>query len=92
ATPFFNIVFDANGRAGVKFWPMRDGYEGVKIVTEIFATTDLHDFAKPDMADWTGRIPMAYDIASDTWKPADGIHRPAMFFKWRVDVVRVEEE
>jgi len=27
---------------------------------------------------------LSYDVASDTWYPADGIERPAMFFKWRI--------
>ena len=34
---------------------------------------------------------MRHDVMTDTWHPADGSHPDAMFFPWRVAVVRTEE-
>jgi len=47
--------------------------------------------ATEDLKDWEHLVPMRYNALDDTWKPADGINRPAMFFKWRINVVRTEE-
>ena len=80
---FFHVVMDAYGNPCVKFRAKRDPYEGVRVIETVYATTDL--------TDWTNLVPMRHDILDDTWKPADGVVRPAMFFKWRVEVERVEE-
>ena len=54
--------------------------EGVTVT--VLATDDLSDWSQAK------RIEMIYDPSDGTWKPADGIERPAMFFKWRIDVTR----
>ena len=44
--------------------------------------------ATEDLLDWSQAklIEMIYNPSDGTWKPADGIFRPAMFFKWRVEI------
>ena len=80
---FFHVVMDAYGNPCVKFRSKRDPYEGVVVAETVYATDDL--------ADWTNLVPMRYSVLDDTWKPSDGIYRPAMFFKWSAEVERVEE-
>ena len=80
---FFHVVTDAYGNPCVKFRAKRDPYEGVEVTETILATDDL--------TDWTHLIPMRYDALSDTWKPADGIYRDQMFFRWRIEFERTEE-
>lgn len=88
---FFHVVMDAYGNPCVKFRAKRDPYEGVRVIETVYATTDLTDMAESDSAKWQHRVQMRHDILDDTWKPADGVVRPAMFFKWSVEVERVEE-
>ena len=88
---FFHVVTDAYGNPCVKFRAKRDPYEGVRVIETIYATTDLADMADPDPANWPHRVQMRHDVLDDTWKPANGIYPPAMFFKWSLTVDRVEE-
>ena len=88
---FFHVVTDAYGNPCVKFRAKRDPYEGVRVIETVYATTDLSDMADPDPANWPHRVQMRHDVLDDTWKPANGVVRPAMFFKWSVEVERVEE-
>ena len=74
---------DAYGNPCVKFRAKRDPYEGV-VVSETVVATD-------DLLDWTHPIAMRYDALSDLWKPADGIYRDQMFFKWRIVLNRTDE-
>ena len=88
---FFHVVTDAYGNPCVKFRAKRDLYEGVRVIETVYATTDLADMADPDPANWPHRVQMRHDVLDDTWKPANGIYPPAMFFRWRIDLERVEE-
>ena len=80
---FFHVAMDAYGNPCVKFRAKRDPYEGV-VVSETVVATD-------DLLDWSHPIAMRYDALSDLWKPADGIYRDQMFFKWRIVLDRAEE-
>ena len=90
ATPFFRIV-SVGGNPRAAFLSMRDGYEGVRVITELFATTELSDMADPDPAHWPHRVEYVYDAYNDVWKPANGLEYPKMFFRWRIDFERTEE-
>ena len=58
--------------------PEQKNTEGVTV--SVLATEDLSDWSNAKL------IPMRYDATTGTWRPADGIDRPAMFFKWRIAV------
>ena len=75
--PLIDVSFDANGNPSVKI-PEQANTDGVTFT--VLATEDL--------ADWSNakRIEMRYNPSDGTWKPADGIDRPAMFFKWQITV------
>ncbi|MBO7684738.1 MAG: hypothetical protein J6V72_00045 [Kiritimatiellae bacterium] len=88
---FFHVTMDAYGNPCVKFRAKRDPYEGVEPNITIYAVLDLSDCISDDPAEWRNLVPMRYDVLSDTWHPADGSHPPKMFFKWRVNVNRVDE-
>ena len=88
---FFHVVMDAYGNPCVKFRAKRDPYEGVRVIETVYATTDITDMADPDPANWPHRVQMRHDVLDDTWKPANGVYPPAMFFKWSLTVDRVEE-
>ena len=88
---FFHVAMDAYGNPCVKFRAKRDLYEGVRVIETVYATTDITDMADPDPANWPHRVQMRHDVLDDTWKPANGIYPPAMFFRWRIDLERVEE-
>ena len=75
--PLIDVTFDADGTPSVKL-PEQKNTEGVTVT--VLATEDLSDWSNAKL------IEMLYDPADGTWKPADGIERPSMFFKWRVDV------
>ena len=81
--PFFRIVMDADGNPCVKFRAKRDPHGGVEAAETILATEDL--------TDWTHLIPMRHDALDGTWKPAAGVYPDQMFFRWRINVVRVDE-
>ena len=61
------------------------------MIETVYATTDITDMADPDPANWPHRVQMRHDVLDDTWKPANGVYPPAMFFRWRIDLERVEE-
>ena len=46
--------------------------------------------ATEDLVDWSNAklVEMLFDPSDGTWKPADDIDRPAMFFKWRLDLAK----
>jgi hypothetical protein len=88
--PMFHIAFDANGKPRIKL-PKQENDEGV--IVEVLASTDLTDFAKADLSEWTGRVLMQHDDLADEWRPAayyaapdDYVYPPAMFYKWCVSV------
>ena len=88
--PLFYLAFDANGRPYVKL-PKQENDEGV--IVDVLASTNLTDFAKADLSEWTGRVLMQHDDVADEWRPAayyaapdDYVYPPAMFFKWRISV------
>jgi hypothetical protein len=78
-----DIKFDADGTPGVKL-PEPKNTEGATVT--VLATEDLSDWSQAKL------IEMRYEPSAGIWKPADGIDRPAMFFRWRIDIARVEEE
>ena len=90
ATPFFRIV-TVSGKPRAAFLPTRDGYEGVQVNIQIYATSELTDMVDPDPAHWPHRVNYVYDTYNDVWKPATGLEYPKMFFRWRIDLERVEE-
>ena len=75
--PLIDVKFDENGHPCVKL-PEQKNTEGVTV--SVLATEDLSDWSNAKI------IPMSYDATTGTWHPADGIDRPAMFFKWRIAV------
>ena len=77
AEPLIDVAFDADGDPGVKL-PELQNTEGVTLT--VLATTNLADWSQAEL------VEMRYDPADGTWRPADGIDRSAMFFKWRIDV------
>ena len=77
AEPLIDIKFDTAGKPYVKL-PEQKNTEGVTVT--VLATEDLSDWSNAKL------IEMLYDPADNTWRPADGIDRSAMFFKWRVDL------
>ncbi len=87
---FFHVVMDVYGNPCVKFRAKRDPRGGVDAVETVYATTDLADMADPDPANWPHRVQMRYDVLDDTWKPANGVCPPAMFFRWRIELEREE--
>ncbi|MBO7482730.1 MAG: hypothetical protein J6U17_02435, partial [Kiritimatiellae bacterium] len=90
ATPFFRIV-TVGGRPRAAFLPTLDGYEGVRVNTKVYATTDLADMFDPDPDNWAHRVEYVYDTYNDVWKPADGNEYQNMFFRWVITVERTEE-
>ena len=82
---------DFNGKPYIKL-PEQANDEGVTI--EVLASTDLTDFAKEDLSEWTGRVIMQHDDVNDEWRPADSftdpeyVYPPSMFFKWCLVVER----
>ena len=72
-----DIGFDTDGNPSVRI-PKPVNTEGAALTVQ----------ATEDLADWSDAklVPMAYDDGDGTWKPADGVERPAMFFRWRVNV------
>ena len=88
--PLFHLAFDANGKPYVKL-PKQENDEGVTL--DVLSSTNLTDFAKADLSQWTGRVLMQHDDVADEWRPAayyaapdDYVYPPAMFFKWRISV------
>ena len=72
AEPLIDIKFDADGTPSVKL-PEQKNTESVTVT--VLATEDLSDWSDAKL------IEMKYDKNDGTWKPADGVERPAMFFK-----------
>ena len=86
--PMFHIAFDANGKPYVKL-PKQENDEGVRV--EVLASTDLADFSKENIEDWTDRVEMM--LAEDgCWVPKASIDDSewkwpdAMFFAWRIEM------
>ena len=90
ATPFFRIV-TVSGKPRAAFLPTRDGYEGVQVNIQIYATSELTDMVDPDPAHWPHRVNYVYDTYNDVWKPATGLEYPKMFFRWCITFARAEE-
>ena len=90
ATPFFRIV-TVSGKPRAAFLPTRDGYEGVQVNIQIYATSELTDMVDPDPAHWPNRVNYVYDTYNDVWKPATGLEYPKMFFRWCITFARAEE-
>jgi hypothetical protein len=90
ATPFFRIV-TVSGKPRAAFLPTRDGYEGVQVNIQIYATSELTDMVDPDPAHWPHRVNYVYDTYNDVWKPATGLEYPKMFFRWCITFARSEE-
>ena len=90
ATPFFRIV-TVSGKPRAAFLPTRDGYEGVQVNIQIYATSELTDMVDPDPAHWPNRVNYVYDTYNDVWKPATGLEYPKMFFRWCITFDRAEE-
>ncbi|MBR2839533.1 MAG: hypothetical protein IKE55_12160 [Kiritimatiellae bacterium] len=57
-----------------------------------FEQWEMQTYETTDVRDWEHLVKMRYDALDDTWKTADGSRPPAMFFKWRVSVVRAGDE
>ena len=77
AEPLIDVTFDADGTPGVKL-PEQKNTEGATVT--VLATEDLSDWSQAEL------VEMRYDPSDGTWRPADGVDRPAMFFKWSIDV------
>ena len=90
ATPFFRIV-TVSGKPRAAFLPTRDGYEGVQVNIQIYATSELTDMVDPDPAHWPNRVNYVYDTYNDVWKPATGLEYPKMFFRWCITFARAED-
>ena len=91
ATPFFRIV-TVSGKPRAAFLPTRDGYEGVQVNIQIYATSELTDMVDPDPAHWPHRVNYVYDTYNDVWKPATGLEYPKMFFRWCITFDRADTE
>ena len=81
AEPLIDVTLDADGTPSVKL-PEQKNAEGVTVT--VLATEDISDWSQANL------IEMIYDPSDGTWKPADGIFRPAMFFKWRIETAPAE--
>ena len=81
AEPLIDVSLDAGGTPSVKL-PEQKNTEGVTVT--VLASEDLMDWSSAKL------IEMRYDQSDGTWKPADGIDRPTMFFKWRIETAPAE--
>ena len=81
--PVFRVEFDESGNPYVQFAEHVYGDES-EVTLEVLAT--------PDVTDWTNPEIIPVDLDDGIAKPAClGGVPPAMFFKWRVNVVRTED-